>query len=206
MLVVLCIIFFTTLFPNKTNYQGNQVNESQPPNASQIVDLQLPASIAQPQQTSIPSPLPQQLRQANRTSSTSSPIPPVAASQTVLPPGVKVSQLPDQQASTLSAIGVPPQRMASASPSAQQQHQQQTFGNQLPSRGAPSTFPGSLSDLVASFENMKQKGKHWLWKVPDQDLERSLQHHTEWIISIKYINYSTVASRVCLSHWIPRST
>ncbi|PAV21145.1 CCR4-NOT transcription complex [Pyrrhoderma noxium] len=139
---------------------GNQVNESQPPNPSQIVDLQLPASMAQPQQTSVPSPLPQQLQQANRTSSTSSPIPPVAASQTVLPPGVKVSQLPDQQVSALSAIGVPPQRMASASPSAQQQHQQQTFGNQLPSRGAPSTFPGSLSDLVASFENMKQKAPH----------------------------------------------
>lgn len=63
----------------------------------------------------------------------------------------------------LSTIGMqaPPHRLASTSPSMQQQ---QAFGSQvqqprvLPTNAA-SAFPGSLSDLVASFENVKQKGK-----------------------------------------------
>ena len=54
---------------------------------------------------------------------------------------------------------VPPQRLASTSPSAQQQ----SFGmqGQQPrgsSSNAAAAFPGSLSDLVVSFENVKQKG------------------------------------------------
>ncbi|THH12358.1 hypothetical protein EW145_g73 [Phellinidium pouzarii] len=125
-------------------------------------------SLAAPSQSQAPtsSPLPQQLQQFNKVvSSASGPSSlPLPAQQPGFPPGVKVFQGLDQQGSGLSAQGmqIPPQRMTSTSPSIQQQ--QQAFGSQIQQpRVAPSSassFPGSLSDLVTSFENVKQKASH----------------------------------------------
>jgi CCR4-NOT transcription complex subunit 3 len=66
----------------------------------------------------------------------------------MFPPGVKVAQSdqPQQQ----PAIGN--QRPPSSTQQQQQQQQQQTRPT------ASSVFPGSLQDLVVSFENVKQKG------------------------------------------------
>ena len=92
-----------------------------------------------------PSPLPQQLQQLAQTPKSPIPLQQVP----VFPPGVKVEQQQPQQL----AIGI-----AAAT--------QQTVGSQRPtstqqappSRSAvAAAFPGSLSDLVVSFENVKQK-------------------------------------------------
>lgn len=68
----------------------------------------------------------------------------------------------EQHGLSVTAMQAPPQRLASTSPSVQQQ---QAFGSQAQqprtfSSNAASAFPGSLSDLVASFENVKQKAPH----------------------------------------------
>ncbi|KAI5124753.1 hypothetical protein M0805_005387 [Coniferiporia weirii] len=144
--------------------QGGLPDEPQPasatlPNSSseqQLVPLtqqQMPAS----------SPLPQQLQQFNKASSSVSGASPLPTSnhEPTFPPDLKVIQGLERQGAGLSAQGmqVPPQRMTSTSPSIQQQ---QAFGPQIQQpRSAPSNaFPGSLSDLVASFENVKQKAPH----------------------------------------------
>jgi CCR4-NOT transcription complex subunit 3 len=62
----------------------------------------------------------------------------------MFPPGVKVTQ--NDQAQQQPAIGY--QRPPSSAQQ-QQQHVRTT---------ASSAFPGSLQDLVVSFENIKQKG------------------------------------------------
>lgn len=67
------------------------------------------------------------------------------------PPGVRVSEQP-------SAVGqqLPPQSIRPPSAAPQQVLVQQP---QPPRTAAPNAFPGSLSDLVMSFENVKQKGE-----------------------------------------------
>ncbi|KAG5645759.1 hypothetical protein DXG03_005296 [Asterophora parasitica] len=98
----------------------------------------------QPATASAPSPLPQQIQQYTMTPSASSPLP--AQSQPQFPPGVKAPQ-GEQAAIQQHAIGG--QRPTSAA-------------KQLPpaQRATPTAFPGSLSDLVVSFENVKQKAAH----------------------------------------------
>ncbi|KAH8118479.1 Not1 N-terminal domain, CCR4-Not complex component-domain-containing protein [Phellopilus nigrolimitatus] len=149
-----------------TSASGGSSNEPLPTSAilpsapSEQQSLALPSQ----QQVLPSSPLPQQLQQSNKASSSgsgSSPLPP-SAQQPAFPPGVKIPQGVEQQGQSLSAQGMQtlPQRIASVSPSVQQQ---QAFGSQIPQpRAPPSTasFPGSLSDLVASFENVKQKAPH----------------------------------------------
>ena len=91
-----------------------------------------------------PSPLPQQVQQA-------APVPaksPAPQAVPAFPPGVKVPA---------------PQQLAEQQQQLQQQQQQQ--GVQRPASAAPpravsAAFPGSLSDLVISFENVKQKGAY----------------------------------------------
>jgi len=105
-------------------------------------------------QPSGPSPLPQQVQQYSTVapglpSAESSPSPAVVQPQ--FPPGVKVAQ-GDQQ------IPVPQQQSIGAqrSPSGTAPQQLQP---QLQQRSTMSSgFPGSLSDLVVSFESVKQKG------------------------------------------------
>lgn len=107
------------------------------------------------------SPLPQQVQpfpigpsgsSANAPSSSASPMPPATQQQPQFPPGVKVPASEQQQgASQAQTIGS--QRPSSAAASQlPPQVQQQT--------ARPSAFPGSLSDLVMSFETVKQKAPH----------------------------------------------
>ncbi|KII95909.1 hypothetical protein PLICRDRAFT_170509 [Plicaturopsis crispa FD-325 SS-3] len=105
--------------------------------------------------TSQSSSLPQQVQQhpqappgvSNTASTSSSPV--AAPQQPQFPPGVKVPAI-DQHG---SALHVPQQSIGAQRPtSATSQHLQ-------PPRST-SAFPGSLSDLVVSFENVKQKAAH----------------------------------------------
>ncbi|KAJ3569353.1 hypothetical protein NP233_g5107 [Leucocoprinus birnbaumii] len=98
---------------------------------------------SQPPSQQAPSPLPQQIQQAPSITRTKSPLPSTTPSQPMFPPGVKVTQSDQQQQQP--AIGN--QRSTTST----QQQQQQTRP------AASSAFPGSLQDLVVSFENVKQK-------------------------------------------------
>lgn len=113
------------------------------------------------------SPLPQQLQQypvpgAMASSSTSSPMP--LSQPPVFPPGVKVPQNSDDSTNA-AQLASHQQSHRLASP-VSAQPQQTGFGSQLHQQApvrpglsnAPAAFPGSLSDLVASFETVKQKG------------------------------------------------
>ncbi|KIM45954.1 hypothetical protein M413DRAFT_441010 [Hebeloma cylindrosporum] len=97
-----------------------------------------------------PSPLPQQLQQYTMNApSSKSPQPPtqIQQQQPIFPPGVKVPQ-GEQQASIQSQ---PPQNIGSQRPASTSQTVPQHRAN------IPAAFPGSLSDLVVSFENVKLK-------------------------------------------------
>ncbi|KAG5650364.1 hypothetical protein H0H81_012490 [Sphagnurus paluster] len=113
---------------------------SQPAQATTNPTLQVQPTTATPSGLS---PLPQQLQQYTMASG-SSPLPSQAQAQPQFPPGVKPPQ--SEQAVPQHAIGG--QRPASAAK------------QQPPQRAAPAAFPGSLSDLVVSFENVKQKAAH----------------------------------------------
>ena len=95
--------------------------------------------------TSVPetvrSPAPLQPQQQQQPALASSPLPPIqtSAQQPQFPPGVKLD------------MGRPPSAL-------QQQQQQPQPHQQTAQRNA---FPGSLSDLVASFETVKQKGEQF---------------------------------------------
>jgi CCR4-NOT transcription complex subunit 3 len=101
--------------------------------------------------TSVPeivrSPAPLQPQQQQPPALASSPLPPTIqtlAQQPQFPPGVKLD------------TGRPPSAL-------QQQQQQPQQHQQTAQRNA---FPGSLSDLVASFETVKQKGEQFLIGAP----------------------------------------
>ncbi|KAF9534998.1 Not1 N-terminal domain, CCR4-Not complex component-domain-containing protein [Crepidotus variabilis] len=98
-----------------------------------------------------PSPLPQQLQQAQ--AAPQSPLPQQAP---MFPPGVKPPQ-PDQQQqqpqSTIGSVPLAPQQQGLPA-----QRPSSTTQQGPPQRpNVPAAFPGSLSDLVVSFENVKQK-------------------------------------------------
>ncbi|KIK65627.1 hypothetical protein GYMLUDRAFT_39119 [Collybiopsis luxurians FD-317 M1] len=125
----------------------------QPPNTSVPSDVPAPSqpqtngSLPTPAPTaSGPSPLPQQVQQyAMNPPPTGSPVPqPASARAPQFPPGVKVAPT-----STDLSLPVLPQTQAAPNarpPSVPQQ--------------VPRALPGSLSDLVVSFENAKQKAVH----------------------------------------------
>ena len=77
-------------------------------------------------------------------SSGSSPLPPSQSQVPQFPPGVKAPVADSEH-------GVPPGVVPNA------QRPASTAPQQVPPT-RPNAFPGSLSDLVASFENVKQKG------------------------------------------------
>lgn len=119
-----------------------------------------PGSSPMPQQVQQFSPPAPALPAANAFASGSSPLPPIITTQQqvpIFPPGVKVPQNNVIE----PAPGLSGQRLATPSPLV---NQQQSFGGPItqPLRvatgNAATAFPGSLSDLVASFENVKQKG------------------------------------------------
>ncbi|KAJ2912210.1 hypothetical protein MD484_g8203, partial [Candolleomyces efflorescens] len=100
------------------------------------------------QQAPSPLPLPTQQAAPSVAAAVNSPLPtPAAISQQqvpAFPPGVKITQ--NEQAAATPA----PQAIGGQRPSSTQQPA-------APGRTPSSAFPGSLSDLVVSFENVKQK-------------------------------------------------
>lgn len=120
---------------------STEVQQPQANGAAQVTQLTTP----QPAGV-VPSPLPRQVQQ---------PITPglPASSGTTLqppsyPPGVKAPPSTEQQSTSQEPSNAGMLRPPSVN------HAQQG-----PSRSATTTFPGSLSDLVASFETVKQKGE-----------------------------------------------
>lgn len=105
------------------------------------------AVLLQQQPVPGPSPLPQQLQQHPLM-----PKSPMPNQQPMFPPGVKVPQVEQQQQST----GTVAQQQQAAST---QRPASATQPVPLHRSNVPAAFPGSLSDLVVSFENVKQKGK-----------------------------------------------
>ncbi|KAF9468828.1 Not1 N-terminal domain, CCR4-Not complex component-domain-containing protein [Collybia nuda] len=96
-----------------------------------------------------PSPLPQQLQQPTMNSANLSSQPGGSQSQPQFPPGVKAPQNEQAGPSSLGSSHQPTAIGGQRPPSTTQQQSQQ--------RSTPTAFPGSLSDLVVSFENVKQK-------------------------------------------------
>lgn len=110
-----------------------------------------PAPVMTTTSTSVPeavrSPPPLQPQQQQQPALASSPLPPSTQTQAQLPqfpPGVKLD------------VQRPPSALPQPQPQPQQQPQQPVQRN---------AFPGSLSDLVASFETVKQKGKRFFHRV-----------------------------------------
>ncbi|KAJ8523037.1 hypothetical protein ONZ45_g489 [Pleurotus djamor] len=158
--------------------QRRKVSISSPLVPTQTVQKLAPSPIAAPTQPTLngsngpsepqqltqmaPSPLPQQVQQYSQGLSAPPSLPaatsPSAApSQPQFPPGVKIP-LATEQASTSNAA--PPQQQQQPQP----QQPVPVGGTRPPSTNQPqqprstaSTFPGSLSDLVTSFEGVKQK-------------------------------------------------
>lgn len=167
-----------------------------------------------------PSPPPQQAQAfssisaslANPQSATSSPMP--APSQQQLPqypPGVKVATAtpaPDQSV---------PSGAAPQGPSTSAQRPTSTAPSQVPpqlqQQSRPTAFPGSLSDLVVSFENVKQKGLYYLRSVTKavpiiskRLIPPLLQRHTACQILTRCTSCFREVTQTCRSHRIPRST
>ncbi|KAF8897186.1 Not1 N-terminal domain, CCR4-Not complex component-domain-containing protein [Infundibulicybe gibba] len=113
------------------------------------IPQQVPANGTQPPHQAAaagPSPLPQQLQHR--------PAPPTPSQQPQFPPGAKIT--PSEQSGIPSSLSAPQQPQAQTigaqrPPSTSQQTPQSRTGS------APASFPGSLSDLVISFESVKQK-------------------------------------------------
>ncbi|PSR73573.1 hypothetical protein PHLCEN_2v10492 [Hermanssonia centrifuga] len=135
---------------------------------SPIADLQSPGNFAAPPPTQPEaSPLSAQASQypvpqppAAGVANGSSPVPPLQQSQLLpqYPPGVTVPEqpvpvmagAPQQQQQQPQSQSVRPPSVAA----------QQMLPQQQPPRPVSSAFPGSLSDLVMSFETVKQKAPH----------------------------------------------
>ncbi|TDL29808.1 hypothetical protein BD410DRAFT_736987 [Rickenella mellea] len=132
--------------------------------------LQQPPQQPEQQATQQPgtSPLPQQVQQfpsaatTHSSSTDSSPLPP-ASEQPHFPPGVKMPHGSEQTSFPTHVGQDQALRHASPAPSLPlTQYPSQMMPQQrvAPSGSASTAFPGSLSDLVASFENVKQKAPH----------------------------------------------
>ncbi|ETW84450.1 hypothetical protein HETIRDRAFT_458198 [Heterobasidion irregulare TC 32-1] len=117
------------------------------------------------------SPLPQQVQQfpvgataptlavelPHSSSSGSSPLPVPQQQQPQFPPGVKVTEQQHQQ--SVPILNPQQSQMAGQRPPSAAPTQSMTPSLQQRSN-VPNAFPGSLSDLVVSFENVKQKAAH----------------------------------------------
>ncbi|KAF9247142.1 Not1 N-terminal domain, CCR4-Not complex component-domain-containing protein [Melanogaster broomeanus] len=115
----------------------------QPNGASQVAQLSVPQPLPP-----APSPLPQQVQQPSTSGLPPSSSTPVSAQPPQYPTGVKVSSTEQQSGPQQQSSGGM-QRPPSVNPA-----------QQAPGRPTASVFPGSLSDLVASFETVKQKAPH----------------------------------------------
>ncbi|KAH9482474.1 General negative regulator of transcription subunit 3 [Psilocybe cubensis] len=133
--------------------QSPSVANAAVPEGSQQPPAQAQSNGSQSQQpppTSGPSPLPQQLQQFTQRPKSPPPVSVQVHQQPMFPPGVKVPQAEQQPVGgsvpTATQQNIGAQRPSSAAQSVPLQQQR-----------APAAFPGSLSDLVVSFENVKQK-------------------------------------------------
>ncbi|KIM67814.1 hypothetical protein SCLCIDRAFT_107279 [Scleroderma citrinum Foug A] len=129
--------------------------QQQPPSNGSSHVGQTPAQQPQP---AAPSPLPQQVQQLLSSSSPPSGIStsnstPSAIQPPQFPPGVKVPLSAEQQTAAQS-------QQAQQAPGMQRPLSAVSQHQQAPSRPSASAFPGSLSDLVSSFETVKQKAPH----------------------------------------------
>ena len=115
------------------------------------------------------------------------------------PPGVKV---PEQAApGATQAISAQGARPPSAAP-------QQMLPQQQPRPSVSSAFPGSLSDLVVSFENVKQKGQSLSCRAPglvNSLVCQPLQHLIGCRTWTRCTSCWKGAIRACPSRRIPRS-
>ncbi|PPQ75538.1 LOW QUALITY PROTEIN: hypothetical protein CVT26_012528 [Gymnopilus dilepis] len=133
---------------------------SQSPSATQALATEAPQppqpqpqpqSVLQSQQapaTSGPSPLPQQLQFVQGPKSPQA-VTPQTQQAPMFPPGVKVPQA--EQQPPVGSLPAQGQQSIGTRPSSTTQSVPQHRPN------VPAAFPGSLSDLVVSFENVKQK-------------------------------------------------
>ncbi|KAH0840088.1 Not1 N-terminal domain, CCR4-Not complex component-domain-containing protein [Lanmaoa asiatica] len=123
--------------------RSTYIQQPQANGAAQVAQFTVP----QPPSTG-PSPLPRQVQQP---STPGFPAPSSAASQPPqYPPGVKAPLSTEQQSTTQPGQSNAGMLRPPSVNNAQQ----------APSRPVTTTFPGSLSDLVASFETVKQKAPH----------------------------------------------
>lgn len=145
----------------------------QPPQVNGSSQPSQPVSSQEAPQPTGPSPLPQQVQQYPLTPSglqsitSTTPAMPNVSQQPQLqlqpqpqpqpqfPPGVKVAQVSTTEQPGVSMLA--PQQQAPQTIGAQRPP---STSQQLPpAQRSSSAFPGSLSDLVMSFENVKQKGQ-----------------------------------------------
>ncbi|KAF9222067.1 hypothetical protein BS17DRAFT_784365 [Gyrodon lividus] len=130
--------------PAAPQVMSSDAQQPQSNGASQVTQVSLP----QPPPTG-PSPLPQQVQQPSSSELPTSSSIPSSAQPLQYPPGVKVPPSTELQSGAQQQPSAGMQRPPSANP-----------GQQVPGRPTASVFPGSLSDLVASFETVKQKAPH----------------------------------------------
>ncbi|KAA1465970.1 hypothetical protein DENSPDRAFT_830686 [Dentipellis sp. KUC8613] len=167
--------------PSRNAAQSPQVRTQSPAAGQALADAQPQSNGAWPAQAanalaapqpSGPSPLPQQVQQPapappgmqsqNAPSSSSSPHP-QSQPQPQFPPGVKVEPAQNQNQSQSQGQGMPiagAQQAPGARPPSAMLPQLQPQPPRAPSTSNANVFPGSLSDLVVSFENVKQKAAH----------------------------------------------
>lgn len=139
-----CIERTKNLTPRPRQQTFAPESSQQPPASNSLQAQQAPLP-------SGPSPLPQQLQQYTMNLANASSQPGSSQSQPQFPPGVKVPQTEQAGPSSLAPSQQQPSAIGGQRPSSTTQQQTQQ-------RSTPTAFPGSLSDLVVSFENVKQKG------------------------------------------------
>lgn len=125
-----------------------QAPPSEPPQQQGLPPANNSLQVQQTLPPAGPSPLPQQLQQYTMNPSGSSPLSNTVQPQS--PPGVKAPQNEQAGASTLPPVHHQSQVIGGQRPPS-------TSQQQPPQRSTAPAFPGSLSDLVVSFENVKQK-------------------------------------------------
>ncbi|PPR02480.1 hypothetical protein CVT24_002029 [Panaeolus cyanescens] len=146
---------------SRPDYTSSPLVSNQSPSVapSQAVPSQhAPPQVAPTQQSTqqapaaaaAPSPLPQQLQQFTNSAPGKAPLPPQAVQAPLYPPGVKVPQAEGQAVTAATS-------QTSTLPGSQRPGSANQQPNPPARTSVPSAFPGSLSDLVVSFESVKQK-------------------------------------------------
>lgn len=148
----LCIGSFIFLLYVVFNELTSVIISKQPPVESQSIPVPNGAAV-QPQSVPSPRPTESQSQPASQSNGTSVPQPATQPAPQY-PPGVKA---PSAELPPPGLMGASQQQQApGARPTSTAPQQVLSQSNRS---NVPSGFPGSLSDLVMSFENVKQKGR-----------------------------------------------